>query len=98
MLTRLIASLAAAEGERDGLAAEATRRVFAEFDARFAGFSSARRCWYCRKSKWSHVVSCLATFDCLLSLARYAETSGMKMCVPEFVTDSSDVRELCWLS
>lgn len=41
-----------------------------------------------RKNKWSTIVNSIGTFDCILSLVRYAQTSSLKMCCPEFVFDA----------
>jgi len=41
-----------------------------------------------RKNKWVRIVNQMATFDCLLSLARYCSESALCMCVPQFDFDA----------
>uniref|UniRef100_A0A1I7RY21 DNA mismatch repair protein n=1 Tax=Bursaphelenchus xylophilus TaxID=6326 RepID=A0A1I7RY21_BURXY len=51
-----------------------TRRVFESFDL--------------RKDRWVSIIRKIATFDCLLSLAKYASQSPIQMCFPEFIYDA----------
>uniref|UniRef100_A0A0M3HPP5 DNA mismatch repair protein n=1 Tax=Ascaris lumbricoides TaxID=6252 RepID=A0A0M3HPP5_ASCLU len=71
---RLFEELLEAETRRDVIRRDVMRRVFADFDTRAA--------------KWAAVTERVAVFDVLLSLARYANSSGLGMCRPEFVYDS----------
>ncbi|KHN80366.1 DNA mismatch repair protein Msh6 [Toxocara canis] len=71
---RLFEELVEAETRCDIIRRDVMRRVFADFDTRAA--------------KWAAVTERVALFDVLLSLARYAKSSGLAMCRPEFVFDS----------
>ncbi|KAI3415702.1 hypothetical protein GPALN_005293 [Globodera pallida] len=70
-LQKLVDKLNDAEVNCATISAEVTRRVFADLDA--------------RKNKWSSIVHQIATFDCLMALSLYAQSSSHKMCFPEFV-------------
>uniref|UniRef100_A0A915C4J0 DNA mismatch repair protein n=3 Tax=Parascaris univalens TaxID=6257 RepID=A0A915C4J0_PARUN len=70
----LFEELLEAETRRDVIRRDVMRRVFADFDTRAA--------------KWAAVTERVAVFDVLLSLARYANSSGLCMCRPEFIYDS----------
>ncbi|CAI4226705.1 unnamed protein product [Auanema sp. JU1783] len=75
-LEELISVLVEAEAEQAKQAADATRKVFAEFDN--------------RSEVWSWIVQGIATFDVLLCLARYSQSSGLEMCMPEFDFESPE--------
>uniref|UniRef100_A0A914HRU2 DNA mismatch repair protein n=1 Tax=Globodera rostochiensis TaxID=31243 RepID=A0A914HRU2_GLORO len=70
-LQKLVDRLNDAEVNCATISAEVTRRVFADLDA--------------RKNKWSSIVHQIATFDCLMALSLYAQSSSHKMCFPDFV-------------
>ncbi|KAL3093387.1 hypothetical protein niasHS_005901 [Heterodera schachtii] len=70
-LQKLVDKLNDAETNCATISAEVTRRVFADLDV--------------RKDKWSSIVHQIATFDCLMALSLYAQSSPHKMCFPEFV-------------
>ncbi|VDP11054.1 unnamed protein product [Heligmosomoides polygyrus] len=73
-LDELIEEVIKAEANKDKQREDATRRVFADFDTRHV---------------WADVLSRVAEFDVVLSLARYCQTCGLALCRPEFVCDFS---------
>ncbi|CAD6196340.1 unnamed protein product [Caenorhabditis auriculariae] len=69
-LQELIEELGAAERSRDALAEDATRKMFELFDL--------------RREEWIEAYSAISKFDVVLSLAKFATSSGLQMCRPEF--------------
>ncbi|PAV56043.1 hypothetical protein WR25_06496 isoform D [Diploscapter pachys] len=69
-LLKLIAELEVAEAEIVKQTNDATRRTFEAFDN--------------KRSTWRIACDGIAIFDVLLSLAKYAKTSGLEMCRPQF--------------
>uniref|UniRef100_A0A915Q466 DNA mismatch repair proteins mutS family domain-containing protein n=1 Tax=Setaria digitata TaxID=48799 RepID=A0A915Q466_9BILA len=73
-LEKLVENLDEAENQRDIIQRDIMRRVFADFGDRSA--------------KWTTVVERMATFDVLLSLTHYSQSSGLNMCRPQFIYGS----------
>lgn len=72
-LLSLNCELTEAESDVECLLKDATRRVFADFDQ--------------RKSSWQGALEAVSTLDVLISLCKYAESTGVPMCTPVFVYD-----------
>uniref|UniRef100_A0A915EKT9 DNA mismatch repair protein n=1 Tax=Ditylenchus dipsaci TaxID=166011 RepID=A0A915EKT9_9BILA len=75
-LIALIAELTETEVTLKTITDDLTRRVFADFDR--------------RKNSWAGIVKNVAIFDCVLSLCRYSQTSGVNMCFPEIDFESKE--------
>ncbi|WKX91921.1 hypothetical protein Q1695_010172 [Nippostrongylus brasiliensis] len=75
-LDDLINQLVKAEANKDMQRADATRRVFSDFDT--------------RRKIWSDVLNRVAEVDVLLSLARYCQTCGLALCRPQFEVDTEE--------
>ncbi|UYV62357.1 MSH6 [Cordylochernes scorpioides] len=79
----MLAELTSAEDHQEIAMKDIMRRIFEIFDKDY--------------SRWEKAISCLATLDCLISMAQYTATSTVPMCRPQVVAAADKMAHYCFV-